>query len=78
MTGATVLSYVGAEPPDALGSWKFEGNTGRTTGEVVFPDTVAPGAKVWLTAFWFNARKQSGPACAPVGTNVQFGISMAA
>jgi hypothetical protein len=28
---------------------------------------------VWLTAFWFNGRKQSGPACAPVGTNLPGG-----
>jgi hypothetical protein len=40
---------------------------------------VVPGAKVWFTAFWFNGRKQSGLACAPVGTNIQFGgLSQAA
>ena len=76
--GATVLSFVGAEPPSTATGWKFEGNTGRTTFSVVFPESVAPGAKVWLAAFWFNGSKESGPACAPVGTNVQFGSSMAA
>ena len=30
-------------------------------------------------AFWFNGRKQSGPACAPVSTNLPGGsVSMAA
>jgi hypothetical protein len=76
--GATVLSYVGTTAPADLGAWKFEGNTARTTVDVAFPNSVAPGAQVWLTAMWFNERKQAGPNCAPVGTNVQFGGSMAA
>jgi hypothetical protein len=76
--GAAVLSYVGATPPADLGQWRFEGNTTRTTLDVVFPNSVAPGAPVWLTALWFNERKQAGPNCAPVGTNVQFGSGSAA
>jgi hypothetical protein len=79
VSGASVFSFVGATPPDDIASWKFEGNTGKTKVNVVFPNTVAPGARVWLTAFWFNGRKQSGPACAPVGTIVQGGsVSLAA
>jgi hypothetical protein len=84
VSGATVLSYVGATPPDALGSWKFEGSTGKTTVEVQFPLSVAPGSKVWLIALWFNPRKQDGPACNPVSTylemgdSVQLGLSLAA
>jgi hypothetical protein len=70
---------VGATAAADISAWKFEGNTGRTNVEVVFPSTVAAGAVVWLTAFWFNGRKQSGPACAPVSTNVQgVWVSMAA
>jgi len=77
--GAAVFSFVGAEAPTDIAAWRFEGNTGRTKLDVAFPDTLAPGAKVWLTAFWFNGRKQSGPACAPVSTNLQGGsVSMAA
>jgi hypothetical protein len=79
VSGASVFSYVGATPPNDMGSWKFEGNTGRTVLEVAFDTTNAPGTKVWLTAFWFNGRKQSGPACSPVSTNLQGGsVSMAA
>lgn len=77
--GASIFSYVGATPPTDISDWKFEGNTGRVKQNVVFDDTLAPGTKVWLTAFWFNGRKQSGPACAPVSTNLQGGsVSMAA
>ena len=79
VNGASVFSHVGATPPADISNWKFEGNTGRTTLDVLFPSATAPGAAVWLTAFWFNSRKQSGPACAPVSTNLPGGsVSMAA
>ena len=79
VSGASVFSFAGAAAPADISLWKFEGNTGRTTVNVVFPNTLAPGAQVWLTAFWFNGRKQSGPASAPVSTNLQGGsVSMAA
>jgi hypothetical protein len=73
VSGASVFSFVGATAPADIGSWQFEGNTGRTTIDIVFPNTLAPGAKVWLTAFWFNGRKESGPACSPVGANLPGG-----
>ena len=79
VSGASVFSFVGATPPNDMGSWTFQGNTGKTIVYVAFENTNAPGTKVWLTAFWFNGRKQSGPACAPVSTNLQGGsVSMAA
>jgi hypothetical protein len=76
--GATVFSFVGAAAPTTEDAWKFEGNTTRTTLDIAFPDTVAPGAKVWFTAFWFNERKESGPAATAVGTNLPGGGAMAA
>ncbi len=79
VSGASVFSFVGATPPNDMGSWTFQGNTGKTVVDVVFDNSTAPGTKVWFTAFWFNGRKQSGPACAPVSTNLQGGsVSMAA
>jgi hypothetical protein len=79
VNGASVFSFVGAEPPSDISAWKFEQNTGHTTMDLVFPSTIAPGTKVWLTGFWFNGRKQNGPACTPVCTNLQGGsVSMAA
>ncbi|MFT3787563.1 MAG: hypothetical protein QM770_15590 [Tepidisphaeraceae bacterium] len=73
VSGASVFSYVGATPPDEIADWKFEGNTGKSKFDVVFPTTNPGGTKVWLTAFWFNNRKQSGPACAPISTLLQGG-----
>jgi hypothetical protein len=77
--GAAIFSFVGTEPASDLTQWTFLGNTGRTSLDVTFSSTVPGGSAVWISAYWFNARKQSGPPCAPVGTNLQGGgVSMAA
>ena len=79
VSGASVFTFVGATAPGDISAWQFVGNTGKTKVSVPFPNTLAAGAKVWLTAFWFNPRKQSGPICAPVGTNLPGGsVSLAA
>jgi hypothetical protein len=70
VSGAAVFSYVGETAPVDINEWKFERNTSLTTLQVEFPPTIAAGTKVWFTAFWFNPRKQSGPAAAPVGTTI--------
>lgn len=75
---AAVFSFVGEEAPTDPSLYKFEGNTTRTEFTVVFPNSVAPGTQVFLTAMWMNERMESGPGCEPVGTRVQFGNSMAA
>ncbi len=69
--GAAIFSYVGATAPANIADWKFESNVGRTRMTVVFDNSIPAGATVWLTAFWFNAAKASGPACTPV--SVTFG-----
>lgn len=78
--GASVFSYVGANPPTDISQYKFEGNTGRVNKiDVQFSDALPAGTRVWLTAFWFNGRKASGPMCAAIGTNLPGGsVSMAA
>jgi hypothetical protein len=80
VSGASIFSFVGATPPGDISAWKFEGSTSRTVKlQATFDSSTAPGTKVWLTAFWFNPRKQSGPACSPVSTNLQGGsVAMAA
>jgi hypothetical protein len=76
--GVSVFSFVGATAPSDESGWKFEGVAGTNIVDVVFPSGTAAGAKVWFTAFWFNNRKQSGPATPPVGTNIPGGAAMAA
>ena len=74
--GATVMSFVGAEPPVDPAAYKYEGSTSKTTVDILFPETVAPGTQVFLTAFFFNERKQNGPACTPVGAVINYGGTM--
>ena len=74
--GATVMSFVGPEAPENPAGYKYEGSTSRTTVDILFPETVAPGTQVWLTAFFFNERKQNGPACAAVGAVINYGGTM--
>ncbi|XAM00108.1 hypothetical protein OT109_01720 [Phycisphaeraceae bacterium D3-23] len=73
VTGATVFSYVGNTAPGDISAWKFEGNIKDTVTIIDIPSTVAPGSKVFFTGFWRNNRDESGPAAAPVSTNVQGG-----
>ena len=77
--GMAVFSHVGEVCPTDPSLFKFEGNTTRCVMDITFPDSVAPGATVWITAMYFNERKQSGPGSTPVSTKIQFGgMSMAA
>ncbi len=66
VTGALVFTYVGDVAPVDVDAWKFEGTASRTTTKVIFPSTLAPGTKVWLTAAWVNRKLQTGPAAMPV------------
>ncbi len=74
--GATVMSFVGEEAPVDPAVYKYEGATSKTTVDVLFPESLAPGTQVWLTAFFFNERKQNGPACPAVGAVLNYGGSM--
>jgi hypothetical protein len=75
VAGATVLSCAGGDaPPSDLDAWTFACSTSRTTFNVQLGATTAPGAAVWLTAFWFNPREESGPASEPVATRVQLDV----
>lgn len=78
--GAIIMSFVGATPPPPRDAgWKVEGQTGRTTFIVHFPDTVAPGQACWVTAMWYNRRGKYSPASAPVQTYLPIGpLRMAA
>ena len=68
--GITVLTYVGEDAPKSTSDWSFAGNTSTMEMTTQFPANTPAGAKVWVTAFYFNPRKQSGPAAVPVSTNL--------
>jgi hypothetical protein len=58
--------------------WTFLANTSKGTVDADIPATVPTGSNVWLTAFWFNARKQSSRPAAPQSTSIGGGMAMAA
>jgi len=63
VAGATVLYHVSqAAPPNDPAVWTFLENTSKTALDVQIPASVPVGSRVWLTAFWFNNRKQASPA----------------
>jgi hypothetical protein len=76
--GANVYSFVGPEAPSDPRAYHFEGMSTRTIAQVLFPNTVASGATVWLSACWVSARGQIGIACAPVSFTLQGGAVMPA
>lgn len=76
VSGAIVMSYIGPTEPTNPAVFKMEGPTSRMSVDVLFPDTVAPGTKVWFTALFFNPRKEMGPACQAISTVINYGGSM--
>lgn len=64
--GATVLSYVGDSFPVNTEDWAIQGNLSTMQTTLTMPATLPAGTKVWFTAFWFNAKMESGPAANPV------------
>lgn len=76
--GAVILYHVGPEYPAEMGQWMFAMLTSRPVFDFELPWTVEAGSKVWLTAFWFNARKQAGPLATPKSTIVGEGLRLAA
>jgi len=72
VAGATVFTASGDSAPESATDWKFVSNTTRTTLEIPFPPS-ATGDTVWITAFWNNAKDESGPAAKPVSVNLPAG-----
>lgn len=74
VSGAVIKGYVGTNPPADGKAWLMMGSTSRATTQVTFAPHLPPGTLVWLTAYWFNARGESGPACTPVPTHLSHSI----
>jgi hypothetical protein len=72
--GAMIRSFAGTTPPPTNDvGWRVEGQTGRTTFSVTYPNGVAPGTPCWVTVVWYNRRGAYSPACAPVQAYLQAG-----
>ncbi len=73
-----IFSYVGEEPPADSRAYHFEGFSSRTTTQITFPNEVASGATVWLSASWMSARGESSIASVPIRFTLTGGPIVAA
>ena len=74
----TVFSAIGDEPPQTSNGWRFAHNTTLTRTKVTFPNTLPPGTRVWLCAYWGNRRCEHGPSSSPVYTHLGYAVSLEA
>lgn len=65
VTGASVFLHIGPNPPGPDTPWSFAANVTKTNVTLPFTPSET-GDTAWLSAFWSNAKGQSGPACQPV------------
>ena len=80
VAGAAIYLRIAEEPSLDPQQWRRLGNATRARHLVVLPANLTPGTKFWLSAAWYNARAQLGPASLPVGARMPFDgpIEMAA
>ena len=77
VAGATIFTHVGATVPMAGEPWQFALAVTRSSFELPFGPSET-GDTVWDTAFWTNAKGQSGPACEAVKVNLPAGGALPA
>ena len=79
VTGAQLFLHVGNTIPVGNDAWTYFGSYTKTDFTVNLPSHLAPGTTVWLTAQWYNAKAETGPAARPTSTQVNYGsIKLAA
>jgi hypothetical protein len=75
---ANLYSYVGPAAPTDPTAYHYEGMATRATTDILFPNTVASGATVWLSAQWVSARGQLSVGSVPISVTIQGGAIPAA
>ncbi len=71
VAGATIFTHVGPTAPMA-NEWTFAISTTKTSFELPFGPS-ATGDTVWISAFWQNAKDESGPSSHPTSVNLPAG-----
>jgi hypothetical protein len=75
---ANIYTFVGPEAPTDPRLYHFEGPTTRTKTQILFPDSVASGATIWISAQWVSARGQLSMGSVPISFTLQGGAIPAA
>jgi hypothetical protein len=63
--GAVILHCAGEATPADPDAWAFNCLTSKMAFEVDLPAGLPPGERVWLTAMWSGARKETSPPATP-------------
>ena len=72
--GANIYWFAGPQAPTSLREWRLLTETGLTRVTLRFPLRLPPGAQVWLSARWKNARCEYGPPANPLTFNLPGGM----
>jgi hypothetical protein len=75
---AQIFSFPGDAPPDDPRLYHFEGSTTRTEVEILFPDSIAAGTTIWISACWVSNRSERGMGSTPISFTLQGGAIPAA
>lgn len=78
VAGAAVLYHVGESAPTDAAEWSFGLQTTRAEAELAVGPAAEAGARVWVTARWFNPRGELGPWAEAVWACVQRGVAATA
>ncbi|HEV7300946.1 MAG TPA: hypothetical protein VGN72_16380 [Tepidisphaeraceae bacterium] len=65
-----IFIHMGEQPPQELSEFTFAASASRATVDVTFPADAQSFATVWLVGFFVSGRKENGPACEPISTNL--------
>jgi hypothetical protein len=76
--GANIYSYAGPTAPSDPREYHFEGMATRAKTQIVFPDSVASGATIWLSAQWVSRRGDTSVGSTPMCFTLQGGALPAA
>lgn len=65
---AWIYTAFGDEQPTTFEVFQFRGEARKTDTQIVMPESVAPGTKVWVSACWVNTAGKPGPVSMPIAT----------
>ena len=74
--GCQVYSLVAQQPSTNPADYSFQGITTKPTIDVIFDNSVLPGATVWIVANWYTATALTGPVSQPVSAVIQYGMQV--
>ncbi len=70
---ANIYTFVGPVAPTDVTEYFYQGMSTRKITEILFPNTVASGATVWISACWVGSRGEFGLSSTPIKFTMQGG-----